>query len=76
MNEPTIATIPGILLRSVLRLVSRIIFVAAACFLLLGIGFSLLSLVLATWRSPRSHRIQLIADLAGTVTALVKSFRE
>lgn len=76
MSEPTLASIPGILLRSFLRLVARVILAAAACFLLLGVGFSFLSLIIATWRTPRSHRVQLMADLAGTVTALIKSFRE
>lgn len=50
-TEPTLAAIPGILVRTVLRLVARV-------FLLTGGMLVLLSIVLVTWRSARTPRQQ------------------
>lgn len=73
MNQPTLANIPDILTRTILRLAARIILALAAVVLLIGTALALLSLLIATWRTPRGHRTQLAVDIALAVTALAKS---
>lgn len=75
MNQPTFANIPGILFRTSLRLVGRIIFTLAAVVLTVGAGLALLSLLVSTWRTPRSRRMQLAADIILLVTELAKDRR-
>lgn len=75
MNQPTLATIPGILFRTTLRLVARIILIGAAAFLLIGGMLTLLSLLVGTWRTPRGRRVQLAADIVLLTTELVKERR-
>lgn len=75
MNQPTLASVPGILLRTSLRLVGRIIFIGAAAFLLIGGALTLLSLLVATWHTPRSRRVQLASDIILLTTELIKDRR-
>lgn len=75
MSQPTLAHIPGILLRTALRSISRIILVLASGVLLFGIALALLSLLIATWRTPRDRRTTLVIDTALLATELVKDWR-
>lgn len=75
MSEPTLTAIPGILLRTILRLVARIILVLAGALLLGGIALAIVCLLLGTWRTPRSRKWQLISDIILLTTELVKERR-
>lgn len=75
MTQPTLATIPGILLRTVLRMIGRIIFVGAAAFLIIGTALTLLSLLVATWHTPRSRRVQLASNILLLTVELIKDRR-
>lgn len=72
MSQPTLAAIPGILLRTTLRLLARLVFLLASLFLLIGAGLALGSLLLATWRTPRNRRVQLAADIVLLTAELAK----
>ena len=76
MNQPpTLASVPGILLRTSLRLVARVLFCVAAVVLLLGAGLAFSSLLLSTWRTPRTRRVQLAVDIVLLTTELIKERR-
>lgn len=75
MSQPTLIDIPGILLRTTLRLIARIIFMLAGLLLLGGIALTLLCLFLATWRSPRTKKWELAANIVLLATELVKDRR-
>lgn len=74
-GEPTVAAIPGILLRTALRFVGRVLFAVAGVLLLCGFSVAFASLFVATWRTPRTHRTQLLASLLVAATQLVKEYR-
>lgn len=74
-QQPTLVHVPGILFRAVARTIARLVFVLAGAVLLLGLGLAFVSLFLATFRTARTHRMQVAADLAVTVYELVKSYR-
>lgn len=71
-SQPTLLDVPAILARTILRTIARIIFAGAVLFLLVGIALTLLSVLLATWRSPRTPRVTLLVDIARATTELVK----
>jgi len=75
MNQPTLASIPGILLRTLFRLLARALFVVAGILLVGGFALSLICLLLATWRTPRSRKTQLITDIILLATELYKDSR-
>lgn len=75
MTQPTLASIPGILLRTVLRLIARILFVLAGALLLGGLALSLFCLLLATWRTPRARKWQLVTDIVLLATEIAKERR-
>lgn len=72
MSQPTLASIPGILARTLLRAVARILTLAAGIFLLVGLALAFASLMVATWRTPRRPRTQLLVDIAVAGTELYK----
>ena len=72
MTQPTFAHIPGIIFRTTMRLIARIILLLAILPLLVGAAFALVSLLLATWRTPRSRRTQLAVDIILLATELAK----
>jgi len=72
VNQPTLANVPGIFLRTILRLISRVILIAAGVFFLVGIALAFGSLLLATWRTPRSRRAALTADIVLLATEFAK----
>ena len=75
MNQPTLTSIPGILFRTTVRLVARLILILAGALMLAGAALALVSLLLATWRTPRSRRISLAIDIALLATELAKERR-
>ena len=72
MSQPTLAHIPGILFRTTMRLIARLLFLLAILPLVVGFAFALVSLLLATWRTPRSRRTELVIDIALLATELAK----
>lgn len=75
MSQPTLIHVPGILFRTILRLVARIVLVAASVLLLMGAALALGSLLIATWRTPRSRRTQLATDIVLLAVELIKDRR-
>lgn len=71
-SPPTLAAVPGILLRTVLRLFARVIFFLAGFFLFAGLALVYVSILVATWRSPRGPRVQAVVDFIIAAIALVK----
>jgi hypothetical protein len=76
MSQPTLLSIPGILFRTTMRLIARIVMFLAGIVLLIGAMLALSSLLLATWRTPRTRRTQLIVDAVLLATQIVKEFRQ
>lgn len=74
-SEPTLASIPGILFRTLTRLVARGVFFIAAITLTITVALIACSLLLATWRSPRTPKTQAIADVLIAVTQAYREFR-
>lgn len=70
--QPTFAHIPGILFRTTMRLIGRLIFLLAILPLIVGVTMALASLLIATWRTPRSRRVQLAVDIVLLGTELAK----
>lgn len=76
MTQPTLIHIPGIIFRTIMRLIARILLFMAGIVLLLGATLALGSLLLATWRTPRTPRTQLVADIVLLGTRIYKEFRK
>lgn len=74
-QQPTLAHVPGILLRTVARCISRVVFLVAAVVLLLGLGLLSLAALLATFRSFRGPRTQAGINLAVAAYEAVKSYK-
>ena len=72
MTQPTLAHVPGILFRTTMRLIARLVFLLAILPLIVGVAMTLASLLLATWRTPRSRRVQLAVDIVLLATELAK----
>lgn len=75
-HQPTLAHVPGILLRTVARCASRVVFLAATAVLLLGLALVAIAAFLATFRSFRGPRTQLAVDLVVAAYGLVLSFKK
>jgi preprotein translocase subunit SecG len=65
-TQPTLAAIPGILLRTILHTIARVTFALALVF----VG---LTLFLATWRSARTSKQQAAVDV---LLALIGAWHE
>lgn len=75
VTEPTLASIPRILFRTVMRLVARGVFMLAAAALLIGLTLIACSVLLNTWRSPRTPRAQALIGLALAAQKAYETFR-
>lgn len=74
MRQPTLADVPGILWRTFARLIARIVFTAAGGVLLAGFALAYLSILIATFRSTRRPRGQIIVDWLLATYALWQSY--
>lgn len=74
-QQPTLAHVPGILLRTILRTIARIILVLAGAVLLLGLGLAFLSLFLATFRSTRGPKSHALVNLMVAAVEAVRSYK-
>lgn len=74
-EQPTLAAIPGILLRTSLRMVARIILLVAGVALLCTLALGFASLFVATWRSPRTPKIQALTALVLSVWEVYREWR-
>jgi hypothetical protein len=74
-DEPTLGHIPGILARTGLRFVARIVLGLAAVLLLGGGALLLISATLATFRSARGNRGDAAARLIDAVIRVMREFR-
>lgn len=63
MREPTLADVPGILFRTTLRAFARLILIFAGLTFSITVALGFCSLFLATWRSPRTPKLQALTDL-------------
>lgn len=75
VTEQSLASVPGIILRSTLRTLARIILLLTALTAILTAGFLLLSILLMTWRSPRTHKTTAVVNVAISLAQLYREFR-
>lgn len=75
MNQPTLADVPGILTRTILRLVARVFLGVAGAIFLLSVALGVFSLLLVSFRSARTTRTQAIAQLIEAVIAIFRESR-
>ena len=76
VTEQSLASVPGIILRSLLRTLARILFVLTALAAILTASLAILSILLATWRSPRTPRTQAIVNVAVSLAQLYREFKK
>lgn len=75
-RQPSLIDVPGILLRTTLRFIARVLLLVAWFGLIATVTTFYAAFMLSTWRSARTPRTQAIYAIVEGVTVLYRSFNK